>query len=131
MAKARKTAPDQPRAKRPVESVRADKFVSGYANYVEVQKTPWDFRLTFGEILTADREKLTVSEFASIVMSPQHAKSLLPLLIQQLAAYENEYGPIPVPGAGRGGKVTVTPGTGTLSVTGEAAALKTPPTRPD
>ena len=124
MARAKKTDP-APRQQRPVESVRSEKFVSGYANYVGVTTTPWDVRLNFGEIVTATPEKLAVIEFASVVMSPQHAKSLLLVLAQQLAEYEKQHGPIPAPGVGRGGSVVLTPGTGALSLTGAAPAVQT------
>lgn len=82
---------------RPKETVRAENFVSLYANNAEVDLTPWDVRLRFGEVTQANREKLLISDVAQVYLSPQHAKALLRALEGGIAIYEKQYGEIPDP----------------------------------
>ena len=103
-----------------IEVIRAEPFFSTYANHIGVQTTPWDIKLTFGEIVALRPDKIAVKETGSITISPEQAKALVPLLEQQLKVYESLNGPIPVPGGGPAGNVTVTPGTGSLSAEGAA-----------
>lgn len=75
-------------------------FVSLYANDVQVQITPWDVRLTLGQIgdVASDGEvKISVQQIADVRLSPQLAKKLTIILLGQLQAYEERLGPIPQP----------------------------------
>jgi len=42
--------------------------------------------------------------YARVILTPQHAKSLLMALEQNLKNYESQFGPIKLPGDPRGGK---------------------------
>jgi hypothetical protein len=77
-------------------------FVSLYANDTQLQTTPWDVRLIFGEIDVERSGKgigvvVNVTQVGEVRMSPQHAKRVVMLLAKQLQAYEQSFGPIPQP----------------------------------
>ena len=79
--------------------VTSPSFVSLYANDTEVQTTPWDIRLTFGE-LSINNDSATpvvVKQTGEVRMSPQHAKRVAMILIAQLKVYEEKFGAIPQP----------------------------------
>lgn len=80
--------------------VSSESFVSLYTNDSQVQITPWDFRLIFGLIAnmpTAEDPSVLVNIIADVRMSPQHAKRLAMVLVQQVQNYEQNVGPIPQP----------------------------------
>ena len=82
------------------EVVRAEPYVTLYANDVQLQTTPWDVRLILGRILelpTAENPTATVSQIGEIHVSPQLAKRVTRLLIAQLQTYEKQMGEIPQP----------------------------------
>src|SRR5438445_13474747 len=73
-------------------------FASLYANDVQIQMTPWDMRLIFGEITdlpTPDRPSVKIMSVGELRVSPQLAKRLTMVILGQLKAYEDEYGTIP------------------------------------
>jgi hypothetical protein len=75
-------------------------FASLYANDTQIQTTPWDIRLIFGEIAeppTEERPTVVITVLGQVRMSPQHAKLVAKLLVEQLEAYEKRVGPIPQP----------------------------------
>jgi|ERR1700728_3160523 len=79
-----------------------ESFVSIYANNLQLEATPWDFRFYFGEIERAEPDatgqrlvKIYVEDKVKIVMSPQHAKAMLKVLQQNVSSYESQIGPIP------------------------------------
>ena len=76
-------------------------FVSLYANDTQIQTSPWDFRLIFGEISnipTTEEPTVVIRQTGEVRMSPQHAKKVAEILIKQLRHYEETVGPIPLPG---------------------------------
>jgi Protein of unknown function (DUF3467) len=75
----------------------APTFVSLYTNDTQVQTTPWDVRLVFGEIADTTNEAVIVRRTGEVRMSPQHAKRITVILIKQLQGYEAKFGPIPQP----------------------------------
>lgn len=80
--------------------VSDDKFISAYCNDLQVQITPWDFRLILGLISDTPGPtdpRLHVSTLGELRMSPQLAKRLLIVLATQVKNYENNIGPIPLP----------------------------------
>ena len=81
------------------EVFRSPSFVSLYANDTQVQTSPWDVRLIFGEIedVAKDPPTVNIKQGGEVRMSPQHAKRVVMLLIQQLRNYEETIGPIPLP----------------------------------
>lgn len=70
---------------------------SVYTNNVEVTATPWDFRLTFGEVVNATKSGITVRPNIRVVMSPQHAKAFANVLLNNVAEYEKRMGAISIP----------------------------------
>lgn len=75
-------------------------FVSIYANDTQVQTTPWDVRLTLGE-MSVDAvdgvRTVNVRELAEVRMSLQHVKRVVKILSSQLKVYEESFGTIPQP----------------------------------
>jgi hypothetical protein len=59
-----------------------------------VQKSVWDFRLTFGTAYQEKPEEITIQSFQTIYLSPQQAKALCNILGQNLVQYEHAFGPI-------------------------------------
>jgi len=81
------------------ENVSPDKFVSLYVNDLQVQITPWDFRVLLGLVTgTPSKEspELEIATIGEIRMSPQLAKRLLVVLQGQVQNYEQSVGPIPL-----------------------------------
>ena len=74
--------------------VRTPDYREGYANSVQVQKSVWDFRLTFGTAYQEKVDEVTISSFQTIYLSPQQAKALCSVLEQNLAQYEQAFGTI-------------------------------------
>ena len=80
--------------------VRAEPYALLYANDVQIQTTPWDVRLVLGRIVelsTKEQPNATISQVGEIHLSPQLAKRVTMLLMQQLATYEKRMGEIPQP----------------------------------
>ncbi|HEV8641379.1 MAG TPA: DUF3467 domain-containing protein [Methylomirabilota bacterium] len=80
--------------------VFAPNFISLYTNDTQVQVSPWDVRLIFGEISeppTSERPEVVIKATGEVRMSPQHAKRILQILADTLATYERSVGPIPLP----------------------------------
>ena len=77
---------------------RSPTFVSLYANDVQVQTSVWDVRLLLGEIsIEEDKKVANVYQTGEVRMSPQLAKRLIAIIVQQLKGYEEKLGPIPIP----------------------------------
>ena len=69
-------------------------YREGYANSVQVQISVWDFRLSFGTARQDSVDEITVNSFQGIYLSPQQAKALWNVLGQNLAQYEQTFGPL-------------------------------------
>jgi hypothetical protein len=82
------------------EETTSPTFVTLYANDTQIQVSPWDVRLIFGEITepaTAERPTNIIKRTGEVRMSPQHAKVVAMILVAQLKNYEENLGPIPGP----------------------------------
>ena len=91
--------PSQQELTRPLtrEVVRSPEFVSIYSNDVQVWTSPWDLRLILGELSDQPTPgTVIVNQLAELRMSPQLAKKLTMIMIQQLKAYEADFGEIPL-----------------------------------
>src|SRR5271154_2922852 len=73
---------------------RTPDYREGYANSVQVQKSVWDFRLTFGTAYQESAETITINAFQTVYLSPQQAKALCNVLEQNLLQYEHAFGTI-------------------------------------
>lgn len=84
------------------ETVRSEGFLKIYANSVQIETGPWDFRLIFGDA-TRSGSKVLTEQSVAIVMSPQHAKVFASILAGSVREYEKQVGeiitPAPPPGA--------------------------------
>jgi Protein of unknown function (DUF3467) len=77
-----------------------------YINGIAILYSPWDFSLVFLRGLPAESGagsggsehafETTAQAVNSVVMSPQHAKAMLKALADNIQAYEEEHGEIPV-----------------------------------
>jgi Protein of unknown function (DUF3467) len=63
-----------------------------YSNSAQLEVTPWDFTIVFGEIIRSPDQPPQVEQQVSVVMSPQHAKALLGVLANNLQEYEKKVG---------------------------------------
>src|ERR1700735_2626655 len=74
--------------------VRTPEYREGYANSVQVQKSVWDFRLTFGTAYQEVAEQITINTFQTVYLSPQQAMALCGRLEQNRLQYEHTFGTI-------------------------------------
>ncbi|MBK5295326.1 MAG: DUF3467 domain-containing protein [Acidobacteriia bacterium] len=76
---------------------RSHDFFSVYANELQLQTTPWDLRLVFGEVSSAiDLTNTLVSkQLGEVRVSPQLAKRIVMIMVEHLRDYESKFGPIP------------------------------------
>ena len=65
-----------------------------YANSVQVRVSVWDFQLVFGLASSETPEQVNIRNQAAIYLSPQQAKALWNVLGQNLAQYEQAFGPL-------------------------------------
>ena len=82
------------------ETVPSQTFISLYVNDTQVQVSPWDIRFMFGVIEglpSPNSPTVLIKQIGEIRMSPQHAKKVAQVLNNQLASYEKNIGPIPLP----------------------------------
>lgn len=69
-----------------------------YSNNVELRVSPYDFKMTFGEVVGLNGSSgLEVLAKCTVYMSPQHAKAFADMLVKNLAEYEVNVGKIPLP----------------------------------
>ncbi|MCR4403485.1 MAG: DUF3467 domain-containing protein [Firmicutes bacterium] len=64
---------------------------ASYANFAGIEVGPFDFKLVFGLRVGMDPP----SNVQTVIMSPEHAKSLAALLSDSVADFEREHGVIP------------------------------------
>ncbi|MBW4026843.1 MAG: DUF3467 domain-containing protein [Acidobacteria bacterium] len=65
-----------------------------YANSVQVRVSVWDFFLMFGVAHQDAPDQLNIRNMQGVYLSPQQAKALLNILGQNIAQYEQAFGPI-------------------------------------
>lgn len=66
-----------------------------YANLTGMEISPYDFKFGFGRINNDNStSNLKDAIDVEVMMSPQHAKSLLMMLSQNIAKYEDTFGTI-------------------------------------
>ena len=82
------------------EMSKSAEFVSLYANDVQVQTTQWDVRLVLGEISdppSSESPTLKIQQLGELRISPQLAKRLTLIMLDQIKVYEENFGEIPGP----------------------------------
>ena len=91
---------DQPPAAQPFEIGLNEREAEGiYSNLVFIAHSPSEVILDFARALPG-LPKAKV--YARVILTPQHAKSLLGALDQNLKNFEQQFGPIKLPGDNRG-----------------------------
>ena len=85
-----KLALSLPIAENPV--VRSPNFQTIYSNVVRAGFTPWDIRVTLGQVIEPEISKTQTEEQVTIVMSPHHFKATLKVLNKVLATWESQFG---------------------------------------
>ncbi|MBT9333046.1 DUF3467 domain-containing protein [Acidipila sp. 4G-K13] len=65
-----------------------------YANSVQIRMSMWDFFFAFGLIRQEMPDQVTIENGHGVYISPQQAKALWNMLGQNLAQYEQTFGPI-------------------------------------
>lgn len=80
---------------------KSEKFFSVYVNDAQITSTPWDLRIVVGEVgdtSIAEADPIAnVTILGELRMSPQLAKKITMLMINQLQIYEKKFGEIPQP----------------------------------
>lgn len=72
-------------------------FHTVYSNNVAFAMSAFDVSLIFGEIASTEGGKVQVDQKLRVTMSPQHAKVLALVMIENIKAYESNVGPIAIP----------------------------------
>jgi hypothetical protein len=81
------------------QTTKSPSFASLYTNDIQIQTSPWDLRLIFGQLGEVDAEKASaeILQVAEVRMSPQLAKRLAVIIEQQIQNYEATIGAVPLP----------------------------------
>jgi len=69
-------------------------YREAYANSVQVRLNVWDFFLVFGTVNQTGPDSVQIRNFQGIYLSPQQAKALSNLLVQNVQQYEATFGEI-------------------------------------
>jgi hypothetical protein len=69
-------------------------YRENYANSVQVRVSLWDFFLLFGTINQSSPSSVSISNFQGLFLSPQQAKALANVLVQNVQQYETAFGEI-------------------------------------
>lgn len=80
-----------------VIATQSPEFRSVYANNVQVITNFFDTAMTFNEMLGMQGDALSVEQKVRVVLSLAQVKLLAMSLLQQLEAYEKEFGVIQIP----------------------------------
>lgn len=73
-------------------------YRDSYANSVQVRLSIWDFFMVFGTIDQQAPDQVRIDNFQGIYLSPQQAKALANVLNNNVAQYEQTFGPISLEG---------------------------------
>jgi flagellar protein FlaG len=77
-----------------IQLTNAPDYRENYANSVQVRVNLWDFFLMFGNINQTSQESVTIRNYQGIYLSPQQAKALSNVLLQNIQQYESTFGEI-------------------------------------
>ncbi len=72
--------------------IQTPDYRESYANSVQVRVSVWDFQLVFGLASSDSPEQVNIRNHQAIFLSPQQAKALSNVLVQNLAQYEQAFG---------------------------------------
>ena len=74
--------------------VNAPEYREHYANSVQLRTSLWDIFLMFGTVNQTSPEAVTINNFQGVYLSPQQAKMLMNVLVQNVQQYEATFGEI-------------------------------------
>jgi flagellar protein FlaG len=77
-------------------------YRESYANSVQVRVSVWDFQLVFGLASSDGPDEVNIRNHQGVFLSPQQAKALYNILGQNLAQYEQAFGPLNLEPQGHG-----------------------------
>jgi hypothetical protein len=77
-----------------INVTQAPDYRETYANSVQVRVSVWDFQLVFGTASSDTPDKVTIKNQGAVFLSPQQAKALWNVLGQNVAQYEQAFGPL-------------------------------------
>ena len=83
---------NSPEAK--LKIVNSEDYRDNYANSVQIRLTVWDFFLVFGTLVQQTEKEVEIRHFQGVYLSPQQAKALMNLLVQNVGNYESAFGEI-------------------------------------
>lgn len=89
--------PVEEAAKPQIQTSDIEDYFTAYANGVSVAHTFYDFQMHFSEVKIFDPRNIVAERFATILMSPTHAKVFLLHMAQNLSLYEAKFGEIKIP----------------------------------
>jgi len=95
--------PQQPPTE--ISLVHTADYRESYANSVQVRVSLWDFFLLFGTINQSAPDKVSISNFQGLFLSPQQAKALASVLNQNIQQYESAFGEIKLAPHATGGVI--------------------------
>lgn len=76
---------------------KSPNYQESYADAVAVNCNLWDFVITFGIADFQQGQQPTIENYHKLRISPQTAKALIPILMEQVRGYEEKFGTIPKP----------------------------------
>ncbi len=68
-----------------------------YANNVALKTSIFDMTMVFGVMAEVQGDVLAVTNVATVIVSPQHAKAIAALLTNHVEEYERQFGALPTP----------------------------------
>ena len=91
---------------------KTETYRESYANSVQIRLAIWDFFLVFGTLEQQAANQVQIDNFQGIYLSPQQAKALSNLLMQNITQYEKAFGTISLDGPAPQGQQFIVPGNG-------------------
>lgn len=74
--------------------VNSPEYREHYSNSVQIRTSLWDLFLLFGTVNQTAPDSVTIHNFEGIYLSPQQAKMLSNVLLQNVQQYEATFGEI-------------------------------------
>jgi predicted class III extradiol MEMO1 family dioxygenase len=68
-----------------------------YIDSTRMASSPWDIRMHFSLLKESEPGIVIDEEQVVVIMSPQHAKALLGVMVKNVKKWEDKYGELPAP----------------------------------
>ncbi len=96
-AESQKTPTSKKLVNRTMKRTQAANHLSIYANNAQMQVSLYDVKIAFGQVTEVEEKHVAFEDQVTVILSPQHAKVLAGLLVQNVAQYEKQFGEIKIP----------------------------------